>query len=480
MWISVIGSILLAALSEESDEESRKKALGLSMGGQLDFPFGRQGDMLIPVKIWADGAGIWRVIGWEDMKEILAGLKGRTFFDKETLEESFKIDDWQEQQLTNLSGGYADAYVYLDEKAHGHRPSLLLLTGSDRSDGGTNQIDVVPLHGKRQDDKGLIRLQEFIEENGWPVEELPQIVEIGIVPDRMLEVRNQVLAGKQDVDITEELARSWDGANRRIGLWVSDYIELRDQFLNLEGLLQEKDDISYAGPDDEEAMNNFRDSSDEEEIARVDEELENFAESPTFERWKEYRISDIDEQIRDACNAIDRISKEEAAGLEIFLKNIELDRRSERRSVHEWRISAKGSSRYDEGIDTLMLEHDDEGRHSYDFDKASLKFSPKRPGAFEALYEAGYIETEGERKKKIGEVVWRFPGGLSGTWEVNHILDRFTPNGTEPLFVFIKIAADHGLLSPYAQKKYEKLLLLWGDENLEELLETHGIFKGSG
>jgi hypothetical protein len=475
MWISVIGSILLAALEVGSDQEDNKrKALGLSLGGQLDFPFGRQGDLLIPVRIWADGAGIWRIIGWEDMKEISAKLRRKTFFRSDTIIESFNVDSWNEHELTDCSGGSIDAYVYLDEKAHGHRPSVLLLVEQGE---GIDEIDVIPLHGRREYDKSMIRIRSFIVENEWPDDSIPQTIETGIVPDRLLETRNQILEGKNEVE--DALLKSLDKVDRRIGLWARDYIELREQFSLLQGLLSEKDSVESAGPDDEEAVDDFRNSSDEEQIEQFEEEMKNFAESSTFENWKEFRISDIDDQIREACRDIDQISKEEASGMHALLSDLEIDRKNERSSgnVHEWRISVVGAGRYDDEMDTLELRHDDEGRYSYDFDKTSLRFVPERPGAFEALYAAGFIETEGERKKKIGDTVWRFPGGLTGTWEVNSILDRFTPDGTEPLFVFIKIAADHGLLSPYAQKKYEKLLLLWGDENLEELLDTHGVFK---
>lgn len=480
MWISVIGSVLLAIIrGEEEQEGNKRKALGLSDENQLDFNFlvGKPGDFLVPIQIWADGAGIWRIVGWEDLKDALARLRGKTFFSQELLKE-MNIDTWTEQDLKDTTGPLVDAYLYLDDRDHGHRSSAILLVERENFSENIERIDIVLMHGRREDDKSMVRIRSFVFSNGWPCDDISQTIEKGMVPDKMLETRNQILEGKQGVEDT--LSEAFDRVDRKIGLWASDYIELRNEFSLLQGLLQEKDNVESMNLGDEEAMSNFRDSSHDEEIEQVEEELENFAESPTFERWRESRISDINEQIREVHREIDRISKDEADRLDqALLFDMELDRQVDRSndSVHEWRITTEGAGRYSDEIDTLLLKWDREGRYWYDFDQASLRFVPERPGAFEALYAAGYIETESERKKRIGETVWRFPGGLSGTWEVNHILDRFTPDGTEPLFVFLKIAADHGLLSPYAQKKYEKLLLLWRDENLEELLEKHHIFK---
>lgn len=460
MWAPFFASILMSLLKRKDEEEEKRKSLGLGEQMELSIKtrlLPRPGDMLIPVQIWSDGAGIWRIIGEEDIPPLSsrgneAGAAGWSKISR--AREDMR---YFERDLDH-SGSDLDLYVYLDDSSHGNRPSSIIVTTSPENAGPPDVVRIFLATSHRQEDKSWIRWRDFLarwRELGTDVEHIDGPA---MVPDSAIEAMNQICQGSDPERVSKQVPE------KIVRDWIDTFVELRNNLEDIENLFREVgriEDLNEPDPD----------SVDEETLAQIEEENEENGYSRTLERWKEGQIEFVYDEIREKREETDALLREEAWAAE---KLMEISGQNISVSVHPRRnhteITVSG-----EDISHTQIVFHEEGSW-FDVEERRVRNSAQ-PGVLGSLYSVGLIETESERKKRQEEIVWKFPGEISGVWEMWSLLGQFRPTGEEPMFPLIKIAFDHGLLSPAAQERFEKVLSLWNDENLGRLMHENSLIQ---
>lgn len=458
MWAPFFASILMSLLKREPEEE-KKRALGLD--GQLELSIKtkllpRPGDMLIPVQIWSDGAGIWRVIGEEDIPPLSESMNESSPGWSKISRAREDMRYFEREIKNGSSGSDIDIYVYLDDSDHGNRPSSIVLTTSPENAGPPDRARIFVSSSRRHEDKSMPRWRDFLSRWRALGTDVEHIDGPAMVPDSAIQALTQLCQGADPdkLQISDKLVRDW----------IEAFVELRNHLEDIENLKSEADRIE--GLDEPDP-----DSVDEETLAQIEEEREERGYSRTLERWKEGQIEFVYDEIREKREETDDLLRREAWSAE---KLMEIEGQSVSVSIRPTRNYTEITISGDDIEHTEITFHED----SSEFDVEGRRLSRNaQPGVLGSLYAAGLIETESERKKRQEEIVWKFPGDISGVWELWSLLGQFRPTGEEPMFPLIKIAFDHGLLSPAAQERFEKVLSFWNDDDLGRLMQEHQLIK---
>lgn len=495
MWTAFVGAVLLSTLlgrsREEKGEEEKKKAVGLEPQ-QLDLFSQSLVDWMVPVRMWLDdGASLWRIIGRGMLEQVETSLK-RTL-ESEWASRSDILKDldpssWSDEE-SETSGGNYDVYVYVEGEDKEHQPSALMLVDNQQRE---PQPVVTDPHGVGlpKGSRAPDRLFAFAEEHGWDVHPIRELWgNEGTIPDKAVEILERMRAalekGKDGTEIYERLLASSDRKLRDIGVWARDFSNLWWGLQSHNGLAADRKSWERARPDDEEVLERIREEDGGEEIVRKilsdhppeDLDEDDFRSSrdwgeDAFDRFVRRKVEDLVEEMNEGEKELLELVDEEKLATDQLVNQMNLRTKSLFEYRRIWELQMPWDGRDDESVDDLYVRQDDEGKISYDFQHTS---ADKAVGVLDSLVKSKHVEAESERLKRVGPVIWNFPGDYKDVWEIWAMMGTCRPNGTEPLLLFLKIALDHGLLSDPAKIRYADLLQTWEDP-MTKMVE-HGLIK---
>jgi len=255
---------------------------------------------------------------------------------------------------------------------------------------------------------------------------------------------------------------------------------LEESFSLVRSLVEDRDRWDSAQPDDDEILDEIRESNEEaaeEILAEMSAEQEDGVHSRTFDHIRRSRIEELNWDLTAEYVSLLESADDEASAASDLLdgnfveKNVTHKKRA-------WDLKRDGDSRYDEPLATIELTQDIDGSFLYDLDRfmsRSVKESPRCPGVLRTLWAAGFVETAEERAKRAGAVAWEFPGLYQAEWELWALMGVYQPKGNEPTLLFLKISADHGLLEEPVRLAWEKLLLALQDPI--PFMAEHGLVR---
>lgn len=468
MWLSFITSILLALVEEERGRQiqEERRLLGLDpRARQIEMPFGHPSEWIVPVSLYADGAGIYRIIGlpafWLAEEQIGEEVKMPPYHRDEI--EGFL--DWSSYDPSHEHRADVDVYVYLEGPGRQYSASMLLVVIHDNND-----VSTTPSVVKWSNSKANVRALEFIKRSGWDLDNASDLVRTALVPPKMIEVYKALLADEKRVSwesILNEL-RGGEKEDRQIGLWVKAYQDIQEQMDLLRSLRADVDFWRDARLGDDEVLERIREMEPDSFLEQIEEEASIDGSSPSFNRFVEAQENGVHILLSDEIDRLSELLSKEASEIDDLLDGCTLvdfkDYYRTGRPRKSWSFQNDWMSSHEQ-IDVLDLFFDqNDGMPWLKWEEASTNVSPEKSfGIFAELYAAGYVETPEELAQRAGAITWRFPGRLREDWELMDILGQYRPTGTDPTFAFLKIAFDHGLLSEAAREKYEKLLAEWSD-----------------
>lgn len=432
---------LLAGMSEEEDRKSRMVRLGLGEpDDQEPLPFRTEfSDLFVPVWTWPDGTSVWKMVLFTGFRWLeQAGIKVRSLvYDEDTREAHDDLDPAQ-----YLPGGAFPEAIAADIDVYAWVR-------------GGNILSAFSLHG---DTFRIANQGRLTEKDKYRIDQLISTIEPDFPFDPWEELDLESFAVEDELDrVVREVDQAWERgggqeeAERIVDQyqgpgrsWLQDHQRCRVAWENLVAASLSLHDLLNASAEEW-----FQEQVEQGLYEAEQAQNEQFVN----QAWQDAVQFESDE-IRPLIENLDRAAMHEAVGLETGGVAQGLDTRIQDKSDGGWEVEVrnKWASRYDEPIDTVELSFDeDDGLPALGLNNRYSR-SATSPGTYHLLKDAGILKTRSEIAAE--EPDWKFPGPLQGEWEAYALMGLYQPTGGEPVPLFCKIAADHGLLSAQTLHKW--------------------------
>lgn len=425
MWIPVLTAALSALLDTLPDSDRIRRALGLPGDAHRQLSFHSIPDVgayFVPIRIWADGGGIWRAVSPE----------GEDF-----LSEFFKSPNYRAQEndfsfeWSEIPSGLS-CFVYIDGQSK--LPIAAWASGEhvDTFSTSWRKKGFAFWSGqKKRFELGVLRFRVFLMECfGQSDTFAPDSTSVPMpVPDFFPDLVNR-LESSEDVEVPRGF-KQWkdaclDGAADAQVL-VLEQAELREVYK------------LWSDPLSRESLDYLREHFD---LNDEDEGLSKKSANRLFE----LRIGVISESISNCLHDLESDRYSEANRLVGLLTTFPFS--TDAFSHLEGMRFSLGPS--DDPVDVLEVRGagDRDDLETADVDIHFDSGHSFSSGVAKSLLDMGYLETESDLMKRIGTPVFSFPGELQGEWLLRCAIDdSIVIDGGEDHHLFLLIARDHGLLS---------------------------------
>lgn len=467
MWISAVSAIVLALLSGGSveREEEKRVALGLEprRPTQLWLPFDPGFEGLIPVALYDDGSGIYRLVTNNAVHMIDRLLQGidpkRTFFLAGMIEGvDHRTHLFLPDKLPNNL--YDDAFVYLDSPRE-----RLRVRGAFRIE--KSGIEITDVLVRTFEDTSSIvkaRIKAYALRAGWDNSSSLYEAETdnAEIDPHHLSIVQKALKTTSDqelVDLEDGIRKTNDHA---LAAWVNAYRQLRKALRENQKIQDEVDHWQTATP--------------RELAQKIRPDLPEVKEALLSEEDHEYLVHSVRKELVEEArmrgwNAIKNIKDlahhEKDTAYMLLTPGTNIHEDFSENSREAWRVEAPSD---EDVLYVALIRRGDRWLYQ-------VKNCPdvrESEGILDALVRSNRLASSEAFLASAGEPSWIFPGELSEELELVHLLTGWRPTGAEDIGLFIAIADETELLTPPVRAKYEKLLSAWKDRIHEGVMNRHG------